>query len=91
MFWPRQTYQKGNFDVTVVLTDSHGGSTNATFGITVYQPPRFDGSVSKQIELMVSNQANYSLPVMQGMSDEYVVHEVSLPKFAAFNFPNYTF
>jgi hypothetical protein len=25
------------------------------------------------------------------MPEEYVVHEISLPKFAAFKFPDYTF
>jgi hypothetical protein len=40
---------------------------------------------------MASNLANYSLPVMQGMLDEYVVHSPSLPSFVKFDFPLYTF
>lgn len=59
----------------VILTDYQGLSTNATFGITIYQPPQFMGSVTKQIDLMASNEAYYSLPVMVGMPGEYVIHE----------------
>jgi hypothetical protein len=40
---------------------------------------------------MASNVAYYSLPVMPGMADEYVVHDLSLPRFATFSFPDYTF
>ena len=75
----------------VILTDYLGLSITATFGITIYQPPQFVGSVVKQIELMASNEAYYSLPVMVGIAGEYVVHEQSLPSFAKFNFPDYTF
>jgi len=49
------------------------------------------GSVLKQIELFASNEAYYSLPVMTGIADEYVVHDSSLPRFAKFSFPDYTF
>jgi hypothetical protein len=66
----------------VILTDYQGLSINATFGITIYQPPQFVGSVVKQIELFASNEAYYNLPVMTGIADEYVVHESSLPRFA---------
>ncbi len=40
---------------------------------------------------MANNMANYSLPIIVGMPEEYVVHEIPLPKFAAFKFPVYTF
>lgn len=59
----------------VILTDYQGQSINATFGIVIYQPPQFVGSVVKQIELMASNEAYYSLPIMVGMIGEYVIHE----------------
>jgi hypothetical protein len=40
---------------------------------------------------MASNLGNYRLPVIEGMPGEYVVHEMPLPRFAAFKFPEYTF
>ncbi len=40
---------------------------------------------------MASNEAWYSLPVIAGIPDEYVIHESSLPRFADFNFPDYSF
>jgi hypothetical protein len=40
---------------------------------------------------MVSNEANYTLPVMPGMAEEYVVHESPLPRFTLFSFPDYKF
>ena len=59
----------------VILTDYQGLSINATLGIVIYQPPQFVGSVVKQIELMASNEAYYSLPIMVGMTGEYMIHE----------------
>ena len=49
-------------------------SSNATFTLTVYAPPKFSTSVARQIDLMASHQAEYSLPVMPGLADEFVVH-----------------
>ncbi len=75
----------------MILKDNQGFSANSTFWITIYQPPLFIGKVAKQIDLIASKEASYSLPVRADMQDEYVVHEISLPRFAVFNFPHYTF
>jgi hypothetical protein len=75
----------------VILTDNQGLSINATFGILIYQPPKFVGKVEKYIELLASNEAFYTLPVMTGMAEDYVVHETLLPRFAVFKYPNYKF
>jgi len=40
---------------------------------------------------MTSNEAFYSLPVMTGMAEEYVVHKSPLPRFAVFSYPDYKF
>ncbi len=40
---------------------------------------------------MASNLANYSLPILLGMHDEYVIHSPSLPSFVKFDFPLYSF
>jgi hypothetical protein len=64
VFQPKQLYQVGDFDISVVLTDPLGLQVKAPFKFTVYEPSRFVGAVVKQIELMASNQAYYSLPVV---------------------------
>jgi hypothetical protein len=48
-------------------------------------------AIVKQIDLMASTEAYYSLPVMEGIQGEYVTHESSLPRFVTFDFPNYKF
>ena len=54
-FSPTQTFQLDDFSITVILTDHQGLSSNSSFLLTVYAPPKFAGSVAKQIDLMASN------------------------------------
>ncbi len=75
----------------MILKDPQGFSTNSTFIITIHQPPLFINKVVKLINLMASKETLYSLPVDREMQDEYIVHKISLPRFAVFNFPDYTF
>ena len=81
----------GSFDITVILTDSQGLSSNKSFNLLVYSAPRFIRSLAKQIDLIASKEANYSLPVNPNAVDEYIVHYPPLPSFVSFNFPEYTF
>ena len=72
------------------MTDIQGYSSNRSFNLVVYSPPTFTASLSKQIDLMASNYDSYTLPVNIAAVGESVVHQ-SLPSFATFNFPTYTF
>jgi hypothetical protein len=47
--------------------------------------------LAKQIDIAASNKAKFSLPVMEGIPFEYVIHVPSLPRFATFIFPDYEF
>jgi hypothetical protein len=49
------------------------------------------GKLEKCIEILANNETFYSLPVMTGMTEEYVVHESPLPRFAVFSYPDYKF
>ncbi len=81
----------GSFDITVILTDSQGLSSNKSLNLIVYSSPRFIGSLAKQIDLIASKETSYSLPINPFASDEYIVHSPPLPSFVSFNFPEYTF
>jgi hypothetical protein len=53
--------------------------------------PIFLGSLAKQIDLIASKQASYTLPVSPIAVDESIVHTSPLPSFVSFSFPEYTF
>jgi hypothetical protein len=40
---------------------------------------------------MVNKLANYTLPVIEGIKGEYVIHNPALPIFTSFKFPTYFF
>lgn len=90
IFAPTQLYQVGSTDITVTLTDSKGLNISKTFGLIVYLPPKFTKNVPKQLDLMLGQTINFTLPVDLSMLDERVVHISSLPPFVSFNSPEYT-
>ena len=45
----------------------------------------------KQIDLISNKLRNYTLPVIDGITDEYVTHSPNLPRFVRFYFPTYQF
>ncbi len=79
----------------MILKDTQGLITSSVlvlaFRIIIHQPPLFIDKVAKLIYLIASKEDLYRLPVKTDMQGEYVVHKSSLPRFANFNFPNYTF
>jgi hypothetical protein len=81
----------GQHDVTLICSDNQGLFTNITFSLIVYQPPKFTSSIVQKIDLMASKLANYTLPIIEGASDEYIVHSSALPRFVTFKSPLYTF
>lgn len=64
-------------------------SGNKTFSLVVYQKPKFASNLENQIDLISNKLGKYSLPVVEGISDETVTHTVDLPNFVSFSFPNY--
>lgn len=40
---------------------------------------------------MVNKIANYTLPVIEGIKGEYIIHNPALPRFTTFKFPLYIF
>jgi hypothetical protein len=81
----------GQHEVTLISTDNQGLSASTTFSLIVYQPPKFTSSIAKQIDIMASNLANYTLPIMVGTPGEYIVHSPPLPRYATYDAPLYTF
>ncbi len=50
----------------------------------MFEPPKFTGRIMNKIDLLASKFANYTLPIIQNNSDEYVIHNPSLPRFVTF-------
>jgi len=71
----------------VTLTDQVGLNKSSLFFCTVIIVANF----TKNIELLASNNDSYSLPMVTGDPNEHVFHPTPLPRYADFNFPNYTF
>jgi len=59
--------------------------------LTVYEPPKFTGSIIKQIDLFASKHENYTLPIMKNNPNEYIIHNPILPSFVTFESPLYYF
>jgi hypothetical protein len=78
-------------DITLICSDSKGLSINKKFTLTVYQAPKFASSVANKIDLISNNLDNYTLPIMDGIAGEYIIHSSSLPRFVTFNSPLYQF
>ncbi len=85
---PTQSFQLGTIQITVILKREHGPSSNESFWLTVYEPPKFQSNLPRQLDLTICTTTNYSLPVP---ADYKVIHTSVLPNFAEFNYPVYTF
>jgi hypothetical protein len=60
-----------------------------TFKIDIIRNPLL--KVSIKLDLMASKPYNFTLPFIQENSAEYVTHLRTLPSYASFNFPSYSF
>jgi hypothetical protein len=80
----------GKIQVTVILLGMKGISSNESFDLTVYAPPRFDSSLPKKLDLMASTISSFKLPIPN--ENYYVVHNFLL-SFAKFDYStnSYTF
>ena len=68
-----------------------GLSGNKKFNLIVFQKPKFGSTIVNQINLISNKLRNYSLPVIEGIADEYIAHSSNLPRFVSFSFPTYKF
>ncbi len=75
----------------MICSDNLGLSSNKTFSLIVYQKPKFTSTLPKRLDVISSNLGNYTLPVIEGIPDEYVLHSSGLPNFVNFNYPTYKF
>jgi len=78
----------GTIQVTVILVGMQGLSSNQSFDLTVYEPPKFQSNLPKRLDLIACTPENYSLPAP---ADLRVLHPSGLPDFVVFNYPVYTF
>ncbi len=48
-------------------------------------------NIALNISIMASKNFKYSLPIIEGYTGEEVFHNLSLPRFVTFKFPDYFF
>ena len=75
----------------MICSDNLGLSANITFSVIVFQKPKFGSSLPNKIDLISNKLTNYTLPVINGITDEYVTHSPNLLRFVSFTFPTYQF
>lgn len=96
-FAPTLTSDVGNHTVSVTVTDGLVSPTY-TFILTVIFPnlqkllgPSFTKRVPKMINVPITTNLEYSLPITIFTDDMKIVHSKPLPKYATFEFPTYKF